>query len=176
MITLTAKINILSGKNGALSVGSNNLSGNNISSDLDGILGEKKANKNPFIIGASKIGDGATFSDGVDYFIGNRLSDSNGDFSSYYSLDVSGENLSSLTLAFDKSNKRYPKNIYYQNWVKRKERTKIHTSSSPTYTGSIILEETPLQMSIISAYLIVSPQCRSNCSDIFYSPFRFRFT
>ena len=75
MITLTAKINLLSGDNKALSLGSDNLSGNNISSNLSGIVGVKKNGRNPFIIGASKLGDGSTFSDGVDYFIGDKLSD-----------------------------------------------------------------------------------------------------
>ena len=70
MITLTAKINLLSGDNTALSLGSNNLSGNNISSDVGAIVGVKKQGSNPFILGASKLGDDSTFSDGVDYFIG----------------------------------------------------------------------------------------------------------
>ena len=80
MITITAKINLLSGDNKALSLGSDNLSGNNISSKLSGIVGVKKQGSNPFILGASKLGDGSTFSNGVDYFIGDRLSDENGSF------------------------------------------------------------------------------------------------
>ena len=80
MITLTAKINLLSGDNKALSLGSDNLSGNNISRDLSKVVGVKKDGSNPFIIGASKLGDGSTFSNGVDYFIGDHLSNENGDF------------------------------------------------------------------------------------------------
>lgn len=80
MITLTAKINLLSGDNKALLLGSDNLSGNNISRDLSRVVGVKKDGSNPFIIGASKLGDGSTFSNGVDYFIGNHLSNENGDF------------------------------------------------------------------------------------------------
>lgn len=80
MITLTAKINLLSGDNKGLLLGSDNLSGNNISRDLSRVVGVKKDGSNPFIIGASKLGDGSTFSNGVDYFIGNHLSNENGDF------------------------------------------------------------------------------------------------
>ena len=80
MITLTAKINLLSGDNSKLQLGSDNLSGNNISRDLSKVVGVKKDGSNPFIIGASKLGDGSTFSNGVDYFIGDHLSNENGDF------------------------------------------------------------------------------------------------
>lgn len=87
MITLTAKINLLSGDNKALSIGLNNLSGNNLTpkktdgtDDLSVITGKKQVGSNPFIIGASKLGDGSTFSNGVDYFIGDHLSNENGDF------------------------------------------------------------------------------------------------
>ena len=80
MITLTAKINLLSGDNKGLLLGSDNLSGNNISRDLSRVVGVKKDGSNPFIIGASKLGDGSTFSNGVDYFIGDHLSNENGDF------------------------------------------------------------------------------------------------
>ena len=112
MITLTAKINILSGDNKALSLGSNNLSGNNISGDLSKVVGGKTKGSNPFIIGASKLGDGSTFSDGVDYFIGNQLSDDNGNFATPYKIEINSEKpLNSLTFAFDKVNNRHPNKI-----------------------------------------------------------------
>ena len=111
MITLTAKINLLSGDNKALSLGSDNLSGNNISSNLSGIVGVKKKCSNPFIIGASKLGDGSTFSDGVDYFIGDQLSDDNGNFATSYTITITGNAMTSLTIAFDTVNGRHPKSI-----------------------------------------------------------------
>ena len=113
MITLTAKINLLSGDNSALSLGSDNLSGNNISSNLGSVVGVKKNGSNPFIIGASKLGDGSTFSNGVDYFIGNELSDDNGNFKNGYSITINDNSgkLSNLTIAFDVVNNRYPKRI-----------------------------------------------------------------
>lgn len=105
MITLTAKINLLSGDNSALLLGSNNLSGNNISSDLGSVVGAKKQSSNPFIIGASKIGDGSTFSDKVSYFIGDRLSDENGSFINENVYDYTSE---SHTINKDISNATSP--------------------------------------------------------------------
>lgn len=115
MITLTAKINLLSGDNSALSLGSTDLSGNNISSKLSDIVGVKRKGGNPFILGVSKLGDGSTLSDGEDYFIGDQLSDDSGNFSIEYVFSISnknGENITSLTFAFDIINGRHPKNIY----------------------------------------------------------------
>lgn len=112
MITLTAKINILSGDNTALSLGSKDLSGNNISSDLSKVVGGKKECSNTFILGASKLGDGSTFSDGVDYFIGDQPSDDNGNFATPYEIMIRGNYMTSLTISFDTVNGRYPKSIW----------------------------------------------------------------
>lgn len=115
MITLTAKINLLSGDNSALSLGSDNLSGNNISSDLSGIVGFKKQGSNPFILGASKLGDGSTFSGKVGYYIGDRPSikkevDGVGIFENPYQMEISNKktDLKSLTFSFDTVNNRHP--------------------------------------------------------------------
>lgn len=135
MITLTAKINLLSGENSALSLGSDNLSGNNISSKLRGIVGIKKKGSNPFIIGASKLGDGSTFSDGasklgdgVGYFIGDKLSSKNGVFPTPYAITInSTKELNSLTIAFDDINRRHPKfiNIYKKEPVYKNQELEI---------------------------------------------------
>jgi hypothetical protein len=113
MITLTAKINLLSGNNKSLGLGSDNLSGNNISTDLGSVIGVKNNGRNPFIIGASKLGDGSTFSNGVDYFIGDQPSNENGYFSNPYSIIINDKNatLTSLTIEFDSTNGRHPNNI-----------------------------------------------------------------
>lgn len=111
MITLTAKINLLSGDNSKLQLGSDNLSGNNISRDLSSVVGVKKQGSNPFIIGASKLGDGSTFSNGVDYFIGDKLSDDNGNFANPYTITITGNAMTSLTIAFDTANGRHPKSV-----------------------------------------------------------------
>lgn len=106
MITLTAKINLISGGN---LTGVSELQGNNISSSIP--LGSKKAVKNPFIIGASRLGDGSTFSGGVDYFIGSQLANKSGVFEQPYEIVVSGSNISSITIAFDDNKGRHPNSI-----------------------------------------------------------------
>lgn len=116
MITLTATIDILSEK-GTLTDVTSNLLGNNISSNLSAILGNRKCGSNPFIIGSNKLGDGSTFSDGEDYFIGSELSDDNGNFQTQYEIVISGTNISSLTIVFDDTNKRYPNSIIVDDKV-----------------------------------------------------------
>ena len=120
MITLTAKINLLSGDNKALSLDSDNLSGSNISSDLKAIVGVRKKAVNPFIFGVSKLGSGATFESkesftkrsGGGYYIGNQASTTSGFFVSPYSIVIKSTNkINSLTIAFDTVNNRYPKKI-----------------------------------------------------------------
>ena len=88
MINLTAKIDIISGDNNTLSLGSSNLLGNNISSDLSGVVGVKGNGSNPFIFGVSKFGDGSVFSGEVDYFISDKLSEDNGLFQNNFAHKV----------------------------------------------------------------------------------------
>ena len=115
MITLTAKIDIISGNNGTLSGVSINNSGNDISSSIGSILGVKKQPRNPFIIGASKVGDGSTFSSGEDYFIGSWRSNESGQFPTPYQLTISGEDIDTLTIQFDTLNNRHPNRIWVNN-------------------------------------------------------------
>ena len=115
MITLTARIDLISGNNGTLSGITSNLSGNNISSEIGAILGSKSQGSNPFILGASKLGDGSTFSGNVDYFIGNTQSSESGVFTTPYTLTISGTDITSLTIEFDKVNNRHPNTIKIDN-------------------------------------------------------------
>lgn len=126
MITLTSKINLLSGDNKALLLGSDNLSGNNISSDLSSVVGVKKNGSNPFIIGASRLGDGSTFSNGEDYFIDDQLSDENGDFKTHYNIQINSKKIfNHLTIAFDTINNRHPKSILISENKEYREKQKI---------------------------------------------------
>jgi hypothetical protein len=111
MITLTARIDLISGNNGTLKYTTMNLGGNNISSGTASILGSSVQGSNPFILGASKLGDGSTFSGKVDYFIGEQLSDNAGYFVKPYELTVSGTEITSITIEFDKINNRHPYTI-----------------------------------------------------------------
>ncbi len=139
MITLTATIDVLSGE-GTLTDATSNLSGNNISSNLSAILGTRKRVSSPFIIGSSKLDDGSTFSDGVDYFIGSELSDDNGNFQSQYEIIISGTNISSITIAFDEINKSYPNSIIVDG--------ETHYDDDPIYT--IMLSESNTHTIVIN--------------------------
>jgi hypothetical protein len=162
MITLTAKINLLSGDNKALSLGSDDLSGNNISSNLRNIVGAKKNGSNPFIIGASKLGDGSTFSSGVDYFIGNQLSDNNGNFKNPYEFIIkSTKKINNLTISFDTINNRYPKEIKVYNVTETKKvinetitttkeaNIKVQNSEFPTWSETVITDENGNEISAL---------------------------
>lgn len=141
MITLTAKINILGGGNGAISLGSNNLSGNNISSDLGNLIGVKNNARNPFLLGVSKFGDGSTLSDGIDYFIGNKLSNKEGIFANAYEITLtSTENFQSFSIAFDTANNRHPKSIYIDGVE--------YTDDDPIFTFSNLSNATSHTISI----------------------------
>lgn len=116
MITLTARIELIPGDNGKLRWITSNLSGNNISSEIVAILGSKSQGSNPFILGASKLGDGSTFSGNVDYSIGNTQSSESGVFTTPYTLTIIGTtNITSLTIAFDTVNNRHPNTIEIDN-------------------------------------------------------------
>ena len=109
MITLTAKIDLVSGGNIDSFSPSANMVGNNISSSVP--IGSKKDAKRPFILGSSRLDGKSTFASSVDYFIGSQLSDENGVFLSPYTMLVGGEGLSSLNIAFDEANGAYPKKV-----------------------------------------------------------------
>jgi hypothetical protein len=115
MITLTARIDLISGNNGTLSSVSGEIPKNNISSEIGAILGSKKQGSNPFILGASKLGDGSTLSGEVDYFIGGVPSNENGMFVPPYEITISGNDITSLTIEFDKVNNRHPNTIKIDN-------------------------------------------------------------
>ena len=119
MITLTAKINLLSGDNNALSFKESNLLGNNISSDLGSVTGRKiEDSTNPFLFGVSKFGDTSTFKEKVDYFIAKGLSDDMGNFLPAKSITVSSNTpLTNITIEFDTENNRHP-NFIVVNDVK----------------------------------------------------------
>lgn len=131
MITLTAKITLISGDNSTLS-GISELEGNNISSRVP--LGEKKAVRNPFIIGASKLGDGSTFSDCEGYFIGSQLSNEYGFFENPYSIVVSGTNISALTICFDDKQNRHPYSIIVDG--------NVYEDNDPNFTLKLEAAET----------------------------------
>ena len=137
MITLTARIDLISGNNDTLSGVSSNLLGNNISSEIGAILGSKSQGSNPFVFGASKFGDGSTFSDKVDYFIGSEPSNENGFFATPYIITLTAtSSIKSITIMFDTTNNRFPKSIIVDNVV--------YSDDDPYYT---VAKETTINLS-----------------------------
>lgn len=155
MITLTAKINLLSDKKGTLTaIGNEN--GNNISSEIRNVLGKQITNvNNPFILGASKLGDGSTLSGKVNYFIGNRPSNENGKFNSSYNIYVSGKNITVLNIAFDTVNNRHPNNIRC-NGVIYADDDAIFTITNLGAGGTIYIDNwnTPLYPLVITGIYV----------------------
>lgn len=136
MITLTARINLISSGGATLSNGSSIPLKNNISSDIGAILGVKSQGSNPFILGASKLGDGSTLSGKVDYFIGSQLSDENGLFSPYCEIKfTSSKSIRAITILFDTVNNRFPKSITVDNVV--------YSDDDPYYT---VAKETTIDL------------------------------
>lgn len=118
MIKLTAKINLLNASSGSLEGVYTTAPKNNISSEIASVFNKKVNASNPFILGASKLGDGSTYSGEVNYFIGGIIADDEGSFiikqSPYYyviSIDYSGQTPAGLSIAFDTLNNRYPPEI-----------------------------------------------------------------
>jgi hypothetical protein len=111
MITLTARIQLFgNGSNSVKSVASTNPP-NNISNSINNIKNKRIRSGNAFIIGSSKIGDGSTLSNGVDYYIGELLSDENGQFAGGSGFHFNIEPLTKLndiTIVFDDIGNGYP--------------------------------------------------------------------
>jgi hypothetical protein len=159
MITLTARIDLISDDNGTLSSVSGEIPKNNISSEIGAILGSKKQGSNPFILGASKLGDGSTLSGEVDYFIGGVPSNENGMFVPPYEITISGNDITSLTIEFDKVNNRRPNTIVIDN-VEYADDDAVFTVNVPSansHTITIDNWNTPLYpLVIMGIYVDIS--------------------
>lgn len=115
MITLSAKINILgSSEIGTLTSASiSGGSGINVSTSFSNLIGKKaKTNVSPFILGRSVLGSNTTYASDVGFYIGDTIAlGTDAKFPQTYEIDVSGENLKGVVLAFDDTHNRYPKSI-----------------------------------------------------------------
>ena len=118
MIKLTARIQLFGdGGNSISSVNTTNRL-NNISSDISNVKNKRVRNGNAFIIGSSKIGDGSTLSNGVDYYIGGEVSDINGKFRNRHSLYITPlAKLGNVTIVFDDIGNGYPLTIQHSGGV-----------------------------------------------------------
>lgn len=110
MIRITAKINI--GENGGkLNTATSSQSGINVSSTLNEVIGKHEQIQRPFILGRSRLGSGDCFTKKANYYIGRIASDNNGNFSSNYVINVSGSNITLLTIIFNKQKNEFPRSV-----------------------------------------------------------------
>lgn len=152
MITLTAKIDLITGQNQGLRVEPITLSRNNISSEIGAVLGVKQQTSNPFIFGVNKFGDETYLSSGVDYFIGSEFSDNKGVFNQPYEFVVYGEEkLDTLTIAFDPKANSYPKNIEIVNSIIDDSPSKQVEDYYYLYSNAFDMEE-PEYYEIVGVY------------------------
>lgn len=130
MITLTARIDILTRDNGGtLSNASVNVIRNNLSSPLSAVVGVKRPGRKPFVVGASKVGDGSTYSNGETYFMGRLCAKENGIFAAPYTITVAGENITAINICFDDVNDQYPTSIVIDG--------KTYVNDDPNFTASV---------------------------------------
>lgn len=111
MITITAKINI-SGGGGNINSVTTSDEKLNVAADLNSIVNAQGISVGtPFILGKSRLGSGAYYTNSLPYFVGRYLADSEGNFSQSYTITIRGSNIFSATIVFDKENGRHPNTI-----------------------------------------------------------------
>lgn len=115
MIRITAKINI--GENGGTL---NTVTGTqqgvevpriNVSSTLNEVKGHHEQIQRPFILGRSRLGGGDCFTKKANYFISRQASGANGNFSQNVVINISGSDITLLTIIFNKRDNEFPKSI-----------------------------------------------------------------
>lgn len=83
---------------------------NNISANIDEVLGKRSDGGRPFLLGVSKLDGKSRFSSGEDYYIGNVVASNNNLFPIPYTITVYGYGITSMTIVFDSYNNRRPVN------------------------------------------------------------------
>ena len=182
MITLTARIELLksgenNGENGILSgatLSPSILSGNNVSADVAQVIGSKKPITKRFTYGKTILGSGATYTGKQGYFIGNELSDENGNFATPYQIELSGKSIEYVTISFDEVNNNYPKKLIVDgaevidddpNWTIRLDVADKHTITIPDWN----IAHSPLIISGIYIDITIDINRRNQSSIEFES-------
>ena len=127
MIRITAKINI--GENGGeLNTVTSSQSGINASSSLNECIGKHEQIQRPFILGRSRLGGGDCYTKKANFYIGSIASDGNGNFpqDKNYVINVSGSDITQLTIVFNKQKGEFPRSILVDG--------EAHYDDDPTWT------------------------------------------
>lgn len=137
MLRVTAKINIGAG-GGKLQSATNTISGINGSSTISEVIGHHTQIQKPFFLGRSRLGGGQCYTKKANFYIGKVPSDSQGNFpvSSPYIITVNGNDITQLTIVFNKEKNEYPRAIFVDNkkiadddpqWVINLDKADTHT-------------------------------------------------
>lgn len=111
MIRITAKIQI-GDDGGKLSYIYNNRTGGiNASMALQEVIGHNTPIQKPFILGRSRLGGGDCFTKKANFFIGAESSDQYKIFQKGYKFSLRGENITQITIVFNKEKNEYPRSI-----------------------------------------------------------------
>ena len=112
MITLSAYIDVTLGKAGTIDNATSTISGNNVSEDIDNIVGDKVYGNNIFLLEVSPLDNGATMSGKTEnYYIGTEVADAEGIFATPYTIKLKGKSIKTFTLVFDTYNNQHPNSI-----------------------------------------------------------------
>ena len=123
MIKITATINI---GGDTLNTVTSSQSGINVSSTLNEVIGKHEQIQRPFILGRSRLGGGDCFTKKANFYIGRIASNSYGNFSSNYVIEVSGSNITLLIITFNKRESEYPRSILIDG--------EAYNDNDPTWT------------------------------------------
>jgi hypothetical protein len=138
MIRYTATIIVGKGVFGELSNATINVSGINISADIQNVVGKMVEAKNPFLIGISKLNGTATFSNKVDYYIGKNLSNNDGVFETPYEIILSGTNITAIFISFDTLGNKFPRHIYIDDVSYYNESSMFFVANLPSSNSHTI--------------------------------------
>ena len=159
MITLTAKISPKSTNSSQISNLSASGSKNNVSAEIGDVLGKKTTQDNPFIIGASSLGDGATFLGKSRSYIS---------FASNIIITIKGNVSNGLVIVFDTLNNRHPKNIYINSKTYLVDSAVFKVEGLPQTTNYIRIPNwnTPNYPKVISGIYLPQEDIYINLSNI----------
>lgn len=153
MITITARFNV-SENGGTINSINSNILGNNVSANINDILGKRSvAIGNPFILGKSVLDSGAYYTNSLPYFLGSQLSNYKGDFKNSYTITLNGSGITQFVIAFDTENRAFPNSILVdgETFYDDDPIWEINCKTADTHTIEISNWNTPYSPLIITS-------------------------
>ncbi len=142
MITMTATIELGQTDNGTIDAVNVNVGGNNISPFISSVVDRKVAGSSIFLLGSSKLGNGAVYCKEAEYYVGSVISDDYGDFATPYTLTIMGSNIKGISIVFDDYNIEYATELIVDD--------KLYFNNSITFSTEV--EESDTHTIIINRW------------------------